>query len=67
MPTDQVLAFALLTKVLSGEPLTLQDVERWGVIITTPINIANPQKEEVEQIKFKLRQAIKQVYFVDGK
>ncbi len=65
MPTDQILAFSLLTKVLTGEPLTLQDVERWGAIITTPINIANPQKEEVEQMKFKLRQALKQVYSID--
>ena len=65
MPTDQILAFSLLTKVLTGEPLTLKDVERWGAIITTPINIANPQKEEVEQMKFKLRQALKQVYSID--
>lgn len=67
MPTDQVLAFALLTKVLSNEPLTLQDVERWGVIITTPISIANPKQEEVEQMKFKMRQALKQTYFADQK
>ncbi len=67
MPTDQVLAFALLTKVLSNEPLTLQDVERWGVIITTPISIASPKQEEVEQMKFKMRQALKQTYFADQK
>lgn len=67
MPTDQVLAFALLAKILNGEPLTLQDAERWGVIVTTPINIANPKIEEVEQMKFRLRQALKQTYFADQK
>jgi hypothetical protein len=67
MPTDQILAVALLTKILSGEPLTLQDVERWGVIITTPINIASPKQEEVEQMKFKIRQALKATYFADQK
>lgn len=67
MPTDQILAFALLTKILNSEPLTLQDVERWGAIITTPINIANPKTEEVEQMKFRMRQALKQTYFADQK
>ena len=67
MPTDQVLAFALLAKILNGEPLTLQDAERWGAIVTTPINIANPKIEEVEQMKFRLRQALKQTYFADQK
>jgi hypothetical protein len=67
MPTDQSLAIALLTKILNREPLTLQDVERWGQIITIPIEIASPTIEQVEQVKFKVRQALKQVYFADQK
>ncbi len=65
MPTDQVLAFALLAKILNGEPLTLQDAERWGSIITTPFTISSPRQEEVEQMKFRLRQAMKQIYFAE--
>lgn len=68
MPTtDQAIAIALLTKVMNREPLTLQDVERWGQIITIPINISSPTIEDVEKVKFAMRNALKQVYFSDQK
>lgn len=68
MPNEEkTLAFATILKVLNGEPLTLQDLDRWGAIITHPVNVANPKIEEVEQLKFNIRNALKQVYFAEQK
>jgi len=67
MPTDQVLAHAVFLKVLSNESLSLQDAERWAQIITIPIQITNPKVEDVEKLKFQMRQALKQTYFPDQK
>jgi hypothetical protein len=67
MPTDQILAQAVFVKVLNNEPLSLQDAERWAQIITHPIQITNPKVEDVEKLKFQMRQALKQTYFPDQK
>lgn len=67
MPTDQILAQAVFLKVLSNEPLSLQDAERWAQIINIPIQIASPKVEDVEKLKFQMRQALKQTYFADTK
>lgn len=61
--TDKILAYATLEKVMSGEPLTLKDLERWGQIITYPINISAPTPEQSEQMKYNLRQALQAAYF----
>lgn len=63
MPLDQTIAIALLLKVLSNEPLSLHDAERWAVLITKPIQITSPKVEDVEQLKFQMRQALKATYF----
>jgi hypothetical protein len=64
MPTiDTYIAFALLSKVLDNEPLSLHDAERWAQIITRPIQITSPKKEDVERLKFQMRQALQATYF----
>jgi hypothetical protein len=60
--TEQTLSLATFYKVMSGEPLTIQEVNRWATIITTPFNVSSPTGPEVEQLKFQIRQALKQVY-----
>ncbi len=61
--TDKILAYATLEKVMKGEPLTLNDLERWGTIITLPITISSPTNEQSEQMKYQMRQALQAAYF----
>jgi hypothetical protein len=62
MQKDEVLFLAVFHKVMSGEPLTLEEVQRWGKVITTPFNVSVPQQQQLEQIKFDLRQELARVY-----
>ena len=62
MQQEQTLSIATFYKVMSGEPLTIQEVNRWATIITTPFNVSSPNQQEVEQLKFQIRQTLKKVY-----
>lgn len=60
---DEIVAIALLKKVMTGEPLTLQDMSRWAEIITIPTQISSPKPEQVQELLFGIRQALTAVYF----
>lgn len=60
---DNIVAHALLEKILNNEPLSPHDAERWTRLITIPIQIANPTVDTVEKLKFNLRQSLKAAHF----
>ena len=59
---NKVLMLATFYKVMNGEPLTIQEVQRWGTVLTTPFDVASPNEQQIQELQFQIRQSLKQVY-----
>lgn len=64
MPTEQQLTIGALTKWVLGEPLSTRDFERVLLLLSSvPLQIELANKDQIEGMYARLREAFKRVYF----
>ena len=60
MVTEKTKVLVVVDKIMDGEPVTVEDVNRLTILFRSPIQISNPSQEDAAVLKKKLQEVISQ-------